>query len=128
MLQTPCRVGRCRRNSCETAPFVEGLFLLQDVEAGPRQLVCQRLGRYRIICLRSLAFVEALRFGTEAKREVGRFDKGPGEVLVSVPGVAFSLLFAVADALAIDATGIGGVVADLGKAIDRPGLQQDDAG
>ena len=49
--------------------------------------------------LRLLAFVEPFRLGAVAQREVGRFDEGPGEILVAVLGVALPLLLAVADAL-----------------------------
>ena len=125
VLQAPYRACRCRRNSCEAARHVKRFALLQNVEARPCQLVRQRLDRHHVVCLGFLAFVEPFGLGAEAQREVGRFDEGPGQVLVAVLGVAFAFLLAVADALAIDAARVGGEVADVGEAVDRPRLQQD---
>ena len=73
----------------------------------------------------ALALVVALDLRVVAHREVGRLDVGPGKILVAVLAVAFTLLLAVADPFAAHAATIGGVVAHLGKALNRAGLEHD---
>ena len=76
------------------------------MEAGPRQLVGQRLDRHHVGCLRFLPFVEAFRFRIEAHRKIGGFDESPGQVLVTVLGVPFAFLLAITGVHAIAATGV----------------------
>ena len=59
-----------RRDSCEAARHVKRFALLQNVEARPRQLVCQRLDRHHVVRLRLLPFVEALCLGAVAQQLV----------------------------------------------------------
>jgi hypothetical protein len=73
------------------------------VITGSRQLVRQRLGRYRSVRPRHLAFVETLGLGIKSQGKVCRFDKGSRQVFVAIPCVAFAFLLAVADPLTIDA-------------------------
>lgn len=61
--QSPILAHRCRRNSCEAASHVKRLALLQNVEAGPRQFVRQRLDRHHVVGLGPLAFIETLGLG-----------------------------------------------------------------
>jgi hypothetical protein len=61
------------------------------VETGPRQFVRQRLDRHHGIRPGFLALVETLGLGTETQRKVGRFDKGPGQILVAILGIALAL-------------------------------------
>lgn len=77
VFQSPILAHRFRRNSCEAARHVERLALLQNVEAGPRQLVRQRLDRHHVVRLCLLPLVETFRLGAVAQREVGRLDEGP---------------------------------------------------
>ena len=114
-----------RRYSCKAARHVKRFALLQNVEAGPRQLVRQRLDCHHVIRPRFLALVEPFRLGAVAQREVGRLDKGPGQILVAVFGVPFPLLLAVAGAHAVDAARIGSKVAWSRETINRPCFQQD---
>lgn len=57
----------------------------------PRELVRQCLGGEHGIRLCFLLFIEGVGFGTKAPREIGRFDKRPYQVGVTVPGVAQGL-------------------------------------
>jgi len=113
-----------RRNSCEAALRVEWFFLLQNVEACPRQFVRQRFDRHHVVCLGLLPIIETFRLRAVSQREVGRLDKGPGKIFVAVFGVAFALLFVVAGMHAIHAARVGGKVAGGGKPLDRSGFQQ----
>ena len=81
------------------------------METSPRQFVRERLDRYHTVGLRLLALIEALGLGAVAQREVGRFDKGPGEILVAVLAVAFALLLAVAGVHTVNTARVGGEVA-----------------
>jgi hypothetical protein len=82
------------------------------METGSRQLVGECLDRHDGVGLGFLALVETLGLGTKAPCKIRRFDKSPGQVLVAAPGVAFAFLLAIADTPAIDATRLGGKVAD----------------
>lgn len=110
----------------KAARYVERLALLQDVVTGARQLVCQRLGSDDVVGLGFLAVMEALGLGAKAPGEVRRLDEGPGEILVAVLDVAFAFLLAIAGEHAVDAARVGRKVADVGKPIDRTGLQNND--
>ena len=88
----------------------------------------ERLGGDDIVGPGLLSFIEALRRRVVAPREVGRLDKGPSQILVAVLGIALPLLPAVAGVPALDAACIGGVVADIGKAPDRAGFEQNHGG
>src|SRR5512136_1525174 len=85
-----------RRYSCEAARHVKWFALLQNVEARSSELVCQRLDRQRTVGLRLLSFVEPFGFGAVAQCEVGRLDESPGEILVAILGVPFTLFLAIA--------------------------------
>src|SRR5690349_9248811 len=71
-----------RRASGKAARCVERPALLQDMIAGTRQLVRQRLGGNDVVGPGLLAFMEALGFGTKAPGEVRRLDECPGEIFV----------------------------------------------
>lgn len=110
-----------RRNSCKAARHVKRFALLQNVEAGSRQLVRQRLDRHHVVGLGLLSFVETLRLGAVTQREVGRLDEGPGQVFVAVLGAPFPFLLAVAGAHAVDTARVGGEVAGRSKAVRLKG-------
>src|ERR1700692_3880896 len=76
----------------ETSVHIEGFLVPQHVVARPCQLVRQNLARQDAVRLALLAIIEALGLRTVAHGEVRRLHKRPGEVLVPVPGVAFTLL------------------------------------
>jgi hypothetical protein len=92
--------------------------------AGPHELMSERFGGDDVVGSGSLSFIEALLRRVVAPREVGRLDKGPCEILVADLGIAFPLLPAVAGVPTLDAARIGRVVADIGKAPDRAGFEQ----
>src|SRR5260221_1521366 len=115
-----------RRPSGEAARCVERLALLQDVVAGARQLVRQRLGGNNVVGPGLLALVETLGLGAKAPGEVRRLDECPGKIFVAVLDVAFTFLLAVAGVHAVDAARIGRKVADVGEPIDRTGFQKND--
>src|SRR5712691_11491967 len=81
-----------RRPSGKAARYVERLALLQDVVAGARQLVRQRLGGNDVVGPGFLAFMEAFGLGAKALGEVRRLDECPGKIFVAVLDVAFALL------------------------------------
>src|SRR5258708_7149205 len=112
----------------ETALHIEGLLFAQYVVARPREFVRDRLERHDAVTLALLALVEALGLRAIAQREVGRLHEGPGQVLVAVLGVAFTLLLAIALAPAIHTATVGAEVTHAGKARDRPRLQHDRGG
>ena len=114
-----------RRDSGKAARHVKRLALLQYVEAGPRQFVCQRLDRHHIVRLRLLPFVESFCLGAVAQREVSRLNEGPGQVFITVLGVAFSFFLAVTGAYAVNAPGVGRKVARRRKTANRPRFEQD---
>ena len=93
-----------------------------------RQLMCQCLARDYRIGPGFVALVELPGFGAKAHREVGRLDECPAQVWISVPGIAFALLLAVAHALAVHAPRVGGEVASAGEMFDGPGFQHDHGG
>src|SRR5437879_10456217 len=115
-----------RRPSGEAARCVERLALLQDVVAGARQLVRQRLGGDDVVCLGLLALVESLGLGAKAPGKIRRLDECPGEIFVAVLGVAFAFLLAIARVHTVDAARVRGKVADVGEPIDRTGFQKND--
>src|SRR5258708_4933749 len=117
-----------RRPSGKAARYVERLAFLQDVVAGARQLVRQRLGGDNFVGLGFLALVEALGLGAKAHGKIRRLDECPGEIFVTVLDVAFAFLLAIAGVHAVDAARIGRVVADVGEPIDRTGFQKNDGG
>src|ERR1700738_3423215 len=92
-----------RRPSGKAARYVERLALLQDVIAGARQLVRQRLGGDDVVGPGLLAFVETLGLGAKAPGEVRRLDERPSEIFVAVLNVAFAFLLAIAGVHAVDA-------------------------
>ena len=65
-----------------------------------------------------LSFIEPLRQGFKAYIKMRRFGESPGEILVASFGIAFAFLFAIAGALAVNATAIRREVARAGKAMD----------
>src|SRR6266478_5136971 len=117
-----------RRPSGKAARYVERLALLQDVVAGARQLVRQRLGGNDVVGLGLLALVETLGLGTKAPGKIRCLDEGPGKIFVAVLDVAFAFLLSIAGEHAVDAARVGRKVADLGESVDRAGLQKNDRG
>lgn len=85
-----------RRPSGKAARHVERLALLQDVIAGARQLVRQRLGGDDVVGLGLLALVESFGFGAKAHGKIRRLHECPGEILIAVLDVAFAFLLAIA--------------------------------
>src|SRR6267154_4657667 len=109
----------------ETQVHIEGFLFAQHVVARPRQLVRQCLDRHDAARLALLAIIKALGLRTVAQGEVRRLHKRPGEVLVPVPGVAFTLLLTIAFPQAVHAAAVGTEVPYLGKSTDRSGLEHD---
>ncbi len=73
----------------------------------------------------AFTLVKTLDLRVIANREVSRFNKGPGQVLVAVFGVTPALALAIAQLLAIHTTTVRGKVTNLGKALDIARLQHD---
>ena len=120
LLARPLRDSSCRAKLSRKTPlYIERLVLLQHMEAGPRQLVRQRLGGDDTVALRLLSIMEPLGLRAEALREVRRLDEGPGQVLVTVLGIAFAFLLAVGHALAVNTAAVRGEVTRLRKASKR---------
>jgi len=117
------REHRC--GSSESLVDVEVNPIAHHVEAGPRHLVGHSLSGNHRMGIVKLALVVGLDAIVEAGREVGRLDKGPGEVLVAVLGVAFAPGLVVADPGAGDATAVRSVVARSGEPTDVPCLQEE---
>lgn len=63
--------------------------------------------------------------GNQGHPYCGGFDERPGEILVAVLDVAFTLFLAVRDPLVVNASAIGTEVADVGKPRDGTGLKHD---
>ena len=59
-----------------------------DVVTGPAQLVRHRFERQHPVALGLLSVIEALDPRTVTDGKVGRFDKRPSQILVSVLGIA----------------------------------------
>ena len=95
---TPFRIHRLIRNRyqalCRKQPFVVKRDAVpHDVVTGPGQLVRQGLPRHHGFPLGRLSLVEFPGAWIVPYREIGRFDEGPGEILVAALGVPFALLF-----------------------------------
>src|SRR5229473_3343902 len=75
--------------------WVERLRVVQHVKGGTGQLVRDRFDRHDRVGLPGLSIEVALCLGIETHREVSRFDKGPGQILVAVLRVVVRLLLAV---------------------------------
>ena len=58
-----------------------------------------RFDGHYTLSLGLLSLIETLNLGAEPDREVGRFDKCPGQILIPVLGVALAFCLAVADLL-----------------------------
>src|SRR5450830_2030639 len=110
--------------SCKATRGVKWLSLLQHVKACSRQFVRQRLDRHHVVRLGLLSLIEPFCLSIEAHRINGSLHKRPGEVLVAVLRVAFSLFLAIAGVHAVDATRIGRKVAGTSEALERSGLEQ----
>ena len=92
---------------------------------GPAQLVRHRLDRHHGFGLGFLSLVETLDLGVEPDREVSRFHKCPGQILIPVLGIAAPFALAVADLLTAHTPTVRSVIADRGKSPYVPGLQHD---
>ena len=68
--------------------------------------MCQRLGSQCPVLLGPLALVEAVRHLAMANDAMRRFDKGPCQIFVAVLLIIGAFLFAVAEALTLNATAI----------------------
>ncbi|MGN0923908.1 hypothetical protein [Ectopseudomonas mendocina] len=79
--------------SGETTFGVKWLFLLEDVIAGPSELVCQGLGGYYIVCFRFLPVEKALGFFVKTPRKISCFDKVPDQIGITVPLVFLATLW-----------------------------------
>src|SRR5215210_6185566 len=90
--QSALLAHRCRQHLSETALYIKGLTLFHEVIARPCQLVRQRFDGHCIVSSGLLPLMEAPGLLVVAPREVGRFDKRPGQVLVAVAGVACTFL------------------------------------
>src|SRR5229473_6945028 len=109
----------------ETQVHIERLLVLQHVVTRPRQLVRERLERQDPIRPALLAIIETLGLRTAAQRKVRRFHERPGEILVPVLGVAFTLPLAVALLQAVNAAAVRTEVPHLSKSTDGAGLEHD---
>ncbi len=78
--------------------------------------------------LRFLSLIKALNVRIIPHREIGRFDKRPGQILVAILGIALGFACAIAELGAIHATTIGGPLAHGGKAMHVPGFEHDGQG
>src|ERR1700675_1053512 len=87
----------------ETSAHIEGFLVPQHVVARPRQLVRQSLDGQDAIRPALFAIIKALGLRAVAHGEVRCLHKRPGEVLVPVLGVAFTLLLAIAFPQAVHA-------------------------
>ena len=78
-----------------------------------------RLERHDNLGLGLFSLIEALDLGVVAHREVGRFDKRPGQILVAVLGIALALFLAVADLLTTDTAreGMGSCLSAWGQVL-----------
>ena len=79
----------------ETQVHIEGLLVSQHVVARPRKLVCQSLDCQDAVRPALLAIVKASGLRAVTHCEVRCLDKRPREILVAIPGIAFTLLPAV---------------------------------
>ncbi len=84
-----------------------------------------RLDGHDPMRLRFLALIKALDARIVPHREIGRFDKRPGYILVAILGIALAFAFAIAEFGAVHAATIGGPVADAGKPTHVPGFEHD---
>ncbi len=76
-----------------------------------------------LVFLRGLPLEEAFDEAFSLGGKVGGFQKGPRQILVSIPAVPFSLLLAVAEPLALHTPAIRSKVSHLFEASDIPRLQ-----
>jgi hypothetical protein len=64
--------------------------------------VRHRLDGHHTLGLGLLSLIETLNLGIEPDGEVGRFDKGPGQILVPVLSIALAFFLVIADLLTAD--------------------------
>jgi len=87
--------------------------------------VRNRFDRYDSVALGFLSLVKALNPGTKPDGKVGRFHKGPGQILIAVFSVAAPFAFTVADLLTPHAPALRCKIAHRGKSPYVSGLQHD---
>jgi hypothetical protein len=111
--------------SAKRLSYIERHPIFDDVVTSPTQLVGHRLDSQYTMSLGFLSLVEFLNPRMKTDREVGRFDKGPGQILIAVLGIAAAFAFAVADFLTAYTAAVGSKVSDARKSPDVAGLQHD---
>src|SRR5438034_5841327 len=89
-----------------------------QMPGGLGQLAGQRFGRNHLTLLSRFALIPPAALFIITAREIGRFDKRPGQILVAAFGVVLSLLLAVGSPLRLHRTAVAGEVAGLSKALD----------
>jgi hypothetical protein len=77
---------------------------------------------------RLFPLIISLDLGVVAHREIGRLHECPGQILVTVLGVALPLAFAIAEFVTPDTPAVGGEIAHRGKPPDLAGLQHNGQG
>jgi len=109
----------------KTFRVVKGDVVPHHEVTRPRQFMRDRFECDDTVALGGLALIKPFRPVVVAYREVGRLNKGPGQVFIAVFGIAPAFLFAVAEFLTADTATIRGEVADLPKALDTASFQHD---
>src|SRR6266498_2499893 len=104
---------------------IKGDSIPHDVIANPAQLVRHRFDGHHNLGLGLLSLIETLNLAIEPDREVSRFHKRPGQILIPVLGIAAPFAFAVADLLTAHTPTVRSVIAYRSKSPYVPGLQHD---
>src|SRR5205823_8562599 len=97
---------RRSKSSTEESLRNEGRLVARDEEAGPSQLVRQRLESQDRVRLIGLAVVVTIRDIIIADGKGGGIDEGPRQIRIAVLDVSFALLLAVARPFRLHATTI----------------------
>ena len=128
LARVPIWLANCRHNLCEAAVYIERPPLLQYVDSRPLR-ACVPRPWSRLFGWFSLS--SARRSAWLPDSEVRRLNEGPGQILVPVLAVAFTLFLKIAfvhAVHAVHAASIGGVVANASKAFDRASFEKDRGG
>lgn len=125
VLPTPSLVHRPSQPSNKALLRHKGDTISYDVVGSSCQLVSQCIVRHHPVRLLYLVIIISPRVIIVPPGQLSGFRESPSKVLVAVLLVPGALLLVVADPFGRNLPAIGHVVAHLGKAADRSGLQHD---
>ena len=102
--------------------------IAHDVVAGARKFVRERLHGEDRVSLGGFLFVKPPRGRQKLDRKMCCLEERPGQIRITVLGIAFALLLFVADPLAVHAASVGGEVSDVVEALQIAAFKKDGPG